>query len=47
MGFRIMKNIFDLEWSLQVKGQDQTLKILKSNISNTERDREKVSKEVK
>ena len=41
------KNIFDLWWLLKVKGQGQTLKILKSNISKTVRDREKVSMEVR
>ena len=39
--------IFDPRWSLKVKGQNQTLKILKSNISKTARDREKVSIEVR
>ena len=37
------ENIFDLRCSLKVKGQDQTPKILKSNISITIRDRDKVS----
>ena len=41
------KNIFDPRWPLEVKGQGQTLKILKSNISKTVRDREKVSIEVR
>ena len=39
-------NIFDPRWPLKVKGQGQTLKTLKSNISKTVRDREKMSKEV-
>ena len=34
-------NIFDLRRPLKVKGQGQTLKTLKSNISKTVRDREK------
>ena len=29
------ENIFHLGWPLQVKGQGQTLKTLKSNISKT------------
>ena len=33
------KNIFDLRWPLKVKGQGQTLKTLKSNISKTVGDR--------
>ena len=37
------ENIFDLWWLLKVKGQGQTLKTSKSNISKTVRDREKVS----
>ena len=41
------ENIFDLWWPLKVKDQGQTLKTLKSNISETVRDREKVSIEVK
>ena len=41
------ENIFYLRWPLKVKGQGQTLKTLKSNISKTVRDREKVSMEVK
>ena len=40
-------NIFDLRWPLKVKGQGQTLKTLKSDISKTVRDRDKVSMEVK
>ena len=40
-------NIFDLWWPLKVKGQGQTLKTLKSNISKTVRDKEKVSIDVK
>ena len=39
--------IFDLRRHLKVKGQGQTLKSLKSNISKTVRDREKVSMEVR
>ena len=39
--------IFDPRWPLGVKGQGQTLKTLKSNISKTVRDREMVSMEVK
>ena len=42
MGFRMVK-IFLTSGDLKVKGQGQTLKILKSNISKTVRDREKVS----
>ena len=38
---------FYLWWPLKVKGQGQTLKILKSNISKTVRDREQVSIEVR
>ena len=41
------KNIFDLRWPLKVKGQGQTLKTLKSNISKTVGDKEKVSTEVR
>ena len=41
------ENIFDLWWPLKVKGQGQTLKTLKSDISKTVRDREKVSIEVR
>ena len=41
------ENIFDLWWPLKVKGQGQTLKTSKSNISKTVRDREKVSMEVR
>ena len=41
------ENIFDLRWPLKVKGQGQTLKTLKSNISKTVRDGEKVSMEVR
>ena len=41
------ENIFDLRLPLKVKGQGQTLETLKSNISKTVRDREKVSKEVR
>ena len=40
-------NIFDPKWPLKVKGQGETLKTLKSNISKTVRDREKVSMEVR
>ena len=38
---------FDLRWPLKVKSQGQSLKYLKSNISKTVRDREKVSTEVR
>ena len=41
------KNIFDLLWPLKFKGQGQTLETLKSNISKTVGDREKVSIEVR
>ena len=41
------ENIFDLGWPPKVKGQGQTLKTLKSNISKTVRDRKKVSMEVR
>ena len=41
------KDIFDLRWPLKVKGQGQTLKTSKSNISETVRDRENVSIEVR
>ena len=41
------ENIFDFGWLLKVKGQGQTIKILKSNISKTVRDREKVSMEIR
>ena len=41
------ENIFDLRWSLKVEGQGQTLKTLKSNISKTVRDREKMFIEVR
>ena len=41
------ENIFDPRWPLKVKGQGQTLKTLKSNISKTVRDREKMLKEVR
>ena len=41
------ENIFDLRCPLKVKGQGQTLKTLKSNISKTVRDREKVSIQVR
>ena len=41
------RNLFDLKWTLKVKGQGQTSKTLKSNIWKTVRDRAKVSKEVK
>ena len=40
-------NIFELRRPLKVKGQGQTLKTLKSNISKMVRDREKVSIEVR
>ena len=38
---------FDLWRPLKVEGQGQTLKTLKSNISGTVRDRERVSIEVR
>ena len=38
---------FDPSCPLKVKGQDQTLKTLKSNISKTGRDRKKVFIEVR
>ena len=41
------ENIFDPGWPLIVKGQGQTLKTLKTNISKKLRDREKVSIEVR
>ena len=41
------EDIFDPRWPLKVKGQGQTLKTSKSIISKTERDREKVSIEVR
>ena len=50
MGFRMAEIFFtlgDLSWLLKVKGQVQTLKTCKSNISKTVRDREKVSMEVR
>ena len=37
------ENIFDIRWPLRVEGQGQNLKTLKSNISITVRDREKMS----
>ena len=40
-------DIFDPMWPLKVIGQGQTLKTLKSNISKTVQDREKVSIEVR
>ena len=40
------KDIFDPRWPLKVKGQGQTLKTVKSIISKTVRDREKVSIDV-
>ena len=45
MGFRMLKIILTPP-PVTSKGQDQTLKTLKSNISKTVRDREKVSIEV-
>ena len=33
------ENIYDLRWPSKLKGQGQTLKTLKSNISKTVRDR--------
>ena len=47
MGFPNGENIFDLWWPLKVKGQGQTPKTWKSNISKTVRDKEKVSIEVR
>ena len=41
------ENIFDPRWPPEVNGQGQTLKTLKSNISKTVRDREKMSIEVR
>ena len=41
------ENIFDFWWPSKVKGQGQTLKTSKSNISKTARDREKVSIEIR
>ena len=41
------ENIFDPWWPLKVKGQVQTLKILKSNISIMVRNKEKMSIEVR
>ena len=41
------ETIFDPSWPLKVKGQSQTLKTLKSNISKTVRDRKKVPIEVR
>ena len=46
MGFR-MARIFLTSGDLKVKGQGQTLKTLKSNISKTVLDREEVSMEVR
>ena len=40
-------NFFDLRWTLGVKGQGQTLKSMKSNISTMVQIREKVSIEVR
>ena len=40
-------NIFDPRWPLKVKGQGQTMNILKSNISKKVPDRKKVSIEVR
>ena len=37
------ENNFDLRWPIKMKVQGQTLKTLKSNISITVRDKEKVS----
>ena len=41
------EHIFDLGLPVKVKGQGQTLKTLKSNISKTVQDREKVLMEVR
>ena len=46
-GFSNGENVFDLRWPLKVKSQGQTLKTLKSNISKTVRDREKLSMGIK
>ena len=46
-GFSNDINFFDPRWLLEVKGQGQTLKTLKSNNSKTVQDREMVSIEVK
>ena len=42
MGFQMVEIFLTSGSPLKVKGQDQTLKTLKSNISKTVRDREKV-----
>ena len=47
MGFRMTKIFLTPGDLLKVKGQGQTLKTLKLNISKTVRDREKVSIEVR
>ena len=47
MGFRMVENIFEPWRPLKVKGQGQALKTLKSNISKTVRDREKLSIDVR
>ena len=47
MGFGMVKIFLTPGELLRVKGQGQTLKTLKSNISKTLRDREKVSMEVR
>ena len=39
--------LFDLRKPVEVKGQGQTLKSLKSNISITVRDRKKMSMEIR
>ena len=41
------ENIFDLRWPLKVEDQGRIPKTLKSNISKTGRDREKVSIEIR
>ena len=46
-GLSNCENNFDLMWPLKVKGQGQTLESLKSNISGTVRDKEKVSIDVR
>ena len=46
-GLSNSENIFDLGWPPKVKGQGQTLKTLKSNISKTVWDREQVPIEVR
>ena len=47
MGIRIARFFLTPDETLKFRGQDQTLKKLKSNISKTVRDRGKVSIEVR